>query len=131
MSDLGDFLDVANQDDVHSAWLAVLRRWPDDAPTNFTIKQGGKLDALGLLCATAQAMGLDFLRPEEWDRPSLPYRTAQLAGLRCSKDDNGMAKGGQIDGIIALIDGGAKNAFIADILARGQTMQDIKKLFER
>jgi len=131
MSDYGEFLEACDKDDLHSMWVAALKRHPDVPPSNYAIRQGSRIDALGILCAVAEIVGLDALTDEEWDRAAPPYRTAQLAGIRCSKDENGMAKGGQIDGLIALIDGGCSNKFIAEVLTRGQVIQDLKKLFER
>lgn len=131
MSDYGEWLDSVEPDDLHSMWIAVLNRIPDDPPNNFSIRQGHRMDALGILCHLSELLHLDSLTDEEWDRAAPPYRTARLAGLRCSKDANGMAKGGQIDGIIALIDGGASNKLIAEVLSRGQIIHDLRKLFER
>lgn len=131
MTIYGEFLEACTQDDLHSMWIAGLRRHPDCRPTNYAIRQGTRMDALGILCAVAEIVGLDLLTDEEWDRPAPPYRTARLAGVRCSQDANGMAKGGQIDGLIALIDGGASNKLIAEILERGTIIQELKKVLER
>jgi len=131
MSDYGELLEALEKDDALSMWIAVLRRYPSDRPTNHTIREGDKYDPLGILCLVLETVGLDHLTDEEWDKAAPPYRTCQLAGVRCSRAPCGMAQGGQVDGLIALSDGGASNDLVADILERGPIINELKKLFER
>jgi hypothetical protein len=120
--EIGDDIVRMNAEDVRRVWsrelrlttllqgVGHLRKWDRDANQY-------RYDALGILLLVCMDLEIEDITDEEWAATSIPYRTAEMVGLKCD-EENGVAVGGEVELIERMNDRGESFSTIARAIDR-------------
>ena len=129
--EIGDIIDSIGPEDVVLAWITQLRsgRHTQCIGQMRRLNEDGSYsyDALGVLCLTCIAMGIEDINDEEWSHEAPPKRTTTAAGFRTRLADNGMGESRELSVIEKINDRGDTFEQIADILEAREEGLDIRR----
>jgi hypothetical protein len=128
--EIGDDIADLTAHDIRAKWEEELRVTPLKQCAGYLRKWDTKTnayhyDALGILLLVCVDLGVEDINEDEWRGDTIPFRTAEMVGLRC-EDEGSRAEGGEIELIQALNDRGMGFQEIADHVRR----RDFKPLHE-
>lgn len=129
--DHGEELETIGPARIREEWCSLLKsgRYKQvQGALRVTGEDGDSYDALGLLCKVVVDLGVDYMTPQEWFRESPPVRICEHALLSCEHDDGGEASGGDMLTVQNLNDYGVPFDAIAEIVEKGDFLQEIKSL---